>query len=364
MAGKQPIISAEDLKDVLECPVCLRIPRSAPVYQCERGHVVCNECHPKLATCPVCRLPLGKTRSLISEKVLAKMPSACKYFEQNCAIELMKADLEVHEKECLFRLVHCVDLACHQRVPFVKLLDHMANDHEREDFVNADGSHYRSHFIVHEEDFAREIMWISDHLHLDGRHFFRECCRNSNGLWYIWVYLLGTPKEAEQYVYQIKITSEDKEEELAYRGRVVSLDIPKEKLTTRGSGLIFPDATARQFWTNLKIHYSVAVSTKKSRTSDHHKKKQQHESSKENSSTTSTKQSKKSHEKGVSAETKKEKVKEETSSSGTSTGATATTTTTANTIPTSASSTTVAVPTSLPLTSTNSEVEDVRETPC
>ena len=72
MAAKQPIISAEDLKDVLECPVCLKVPRAAPVFQCERGHVVCNECHPKLVTCPVCRLPLGNTRSLISEKVLAR----------------------------------------------------------------------------------------------------------------------------------------------------------------------------------------------------------------------------------------------------------------------------------------------------
>ena len=72
MAAKQPIISAEDLKDVLECPVCLKVPRSAPIFQCERGHVVCNECHPKLVTCPVCRLPLGNTRSLISEKVLAR----------------------------------------------------------------------------------------------------------------------------------------------------------------------------------------------------------------------------------------------------------------------------------------------------
>ena len=56
-----------------------------------------------------------------------------------------------------------------------------------------------------------------DHLTMDGRHFFRECCRNADGLWFIWVYLLGTQKEADNYVYTIKITSEDKEEELAYR---------------------------------------------------------------------------------------------------------------------------------------------------
>ena len=24
---------------------------------------------------------------------------------------------------------------------------------------------------------------------LDGRHFFRECCRSANGLWFIWVYV-------------------------------------------------------------------------------------------------------------------------------------------------------------------------------
>ena len=54
------------------------------------------------------------------------------------------------------------------------------------------------------------------------------------------------------------------EEELAYRGKVLSLDVPKDKLSTIGAGLVFPDATARHFWTELKIHYSVAVISKKS----------------------------------------------------------------------------------------------------
>ena len=126
-------ISTDELKDFLECPVCLRFPRSAPIFQCERGHIVCSECHPKLVTCPVCRLPLGKTRSLISEKVLARyvqfwirlpkskyvtnywncrLPSQCRFNEHGCTVELMKSELEVHEKECLYRLVRCVDLAC------------------------------------------------------------------------------------------------------------------------------------------------------------------------------------------------------------------------------------------------------------
>ena len=59
------------------------------------------------------------------------------------------------------------------------------------------------------DDFTREIMWISDHLDLDGRHFFRECCRTEAGLWYVWVYFLGPPHEAEDYATTIKIRQQD-----------------------------------------------------------------------------------------------------------------------------------------------------------
>ena len=67
----------------------------------------------------------------------------------------MKTNLESHEKDCLYRMVRCADLACHEKIPFVGLLDHIKNDHEREDFVNAEGSNYKSHFIVNEDDFTR-----------------------------------------------------------------------------------------------------------------------------------------------------------------------------------------------------------------
>ena len=207
----------------------------------------------------------GKPNLTVQNKSFEnRLPAQCRFSDHGCTVELMKNDLDTHEKECLYRLVKCVDLACHEKVPFIKLLDHMSNDHEREDFVNAEGSSYKSHFIVHDEDFAREIMWISDHLMLDGRHFFRECCRNADGLWFIWVYLLGSSKEAENYQYSIKINSEDKEEELAYKGKVLSLDVSKEKLASLGVGLVFPDVTAKHFWAKGKIHYSVVVSSKKS----------------------------------------------------------------------------------------------------
>ena len=59
------------------------------------------------------------------------------------------------------------------------------------------------------DDFTREIMWISDHLDLDGKHFFRECCRTENGIWYVWVYFLGPPHEADNFSTTIKIRQQD-----------------------------------------------------------------------------------------------------------------------------------------------------------
>jgi len=157
------------------------------------------------------------------------------------------------------------DLACQTQVPMAQLMEHMKKDHEREDFVHTESNTYRSHFIVQSSDFTREIMWISDHIVLEDRHFFRECCRSKDGQWFVWVYMIGSRKECEEYIYTVKIMSDDREEELMYRGRCVPLDIAKEKLVQVGNCLIFPDATAKRFWANQRIHYQVYVVNRKSK---------------------------------------------------------------------------------------------------
>ena len=58
------------IQQVLECPVCLETPRAPPIYQCERGHMLCSICRAKLYFCPICQFILGNSRCLIAEKVL------------------------------------------------------------------------------------------------------------------------------------------------------------------------------------------------------------------------------------------------------------------------------------------------------
>ena len=66
-------ISFKSLKEDLECPVCLDVPKSTPIYQCSQGHIICNFCYPKVNTCPVCRVTLWpQIRALTAEKILRK----------------------------------------------------------------------------------------------------------------------------------------------------------------------------------------------------------------------------------------------------------------------------------------------------
>lgn len=257
------LIKKEDIKDLLECPVCLRVPRSSPIYQCARGHVVCSECRPNVNNlCPQCRDPLGNIRSLISEKMLEKLPAVCKYADQGCQVEHTRNEISEHEKHCQFRLVNCVDLACQQRVSVSKLLSHLDTDHETEDFVRIEAGEYSSHFIVNEEDFSKSIMWISDQLHFNDGYFYRECCRSKEGLWYIWVYILETEScKALDYICTISIKSSDGLDELSCRCRPLSLDMTKEKIAESGRGLVFTDTTARLFWQDNKVRYKVVIDT-------------------------------------------------------------------------------------------------------
>jgi len=111
-----------DLKKQVECPVCLEVPRKAPVYSCRNGHLVCQKC--KRKSCPTCRVAMGENKSLLAIAVIEKIPHECKFAD--CEEEDTLEYIEQHEKYCLHRLVACPYYGeCNQRVPLAKLMDHL-----------------------------------------------------------------------------------------------------------------------------------------------------------------------------------------------------------------------------------------------
>ena len=93
----------------LECPVCLVIPRSAPVFLCRAGHSVCSECFPRLPRnyrsrrCPICQAKYCNppARNFLAEKLLECVNRNCRFDFQGCDFVCKSSEaLLSHEYQC------------------------------------------------------------------------------------------------------------------------------------------------------------------------------------------------------------------------------------------------------------------------
>merc|ERR1719369_2702754 len=93
----------------LECPVCLLVPRCQPVYQCSRGHLVCGECQPQLARCPICSAKFHRpevTRNFLAESLLELVQRCCRYEVFGCSFSTKScSEPTEHESTCKLKPV-------------------------------------------------------------------------------------------------------------------------------------------------------------------------------------------------------------------------------------------------------------------
>ena len=201
---------SQEIKDHMECPICLEIPKSTKIYQCENGHTVCEQCYSKstVKICPLCRESMFKTRSLITEllkketEITKKIIKQylCKNSRHGCTKKLpTQIEIEHHEsEECVYRRIHCVELNCQIKVSFIHLFDHIHENHKNLIRLNQD----------------QYSGWVDSngknppvHFEFDGYHFFHEIWRSEeNGSWFTWVYYWGgSSKSDNSFYYTVKI---------------------------------------------------------------------------------------------------------------------------------------------------------------
>ena len=254
-------ISLDNLMDAFECVVCQEMPNDTPVYQCERGHILCNVCHAQVtnSVCPYCRGPVGNTRNLVVEKIILLPPRPCKFAEHGCDVELNESTLLAHEESCLYKPGQCPVLSCDDIVPLATLLEHMEENHAA---CKTAGASMSDNIPVTADDFERdsEHSWPPALLNYNDHYFFLEFLRKENGAWFAWVYLLGVTDDRTAYDYRVTLLSQDTREELSYKGPCVPMCTLKEEINSMfGKCLKFTDETAKHFWENDCILFSVEV---------------------------------------------------------------------------------------------------------
>lgn len=98
--------------ELLECPVCLDLPRTGPIYNCKNGHLVCKNCYLSMDDnkCPTCR-DKGLMKSVfagrIADLVLKDVSMFCQFSAYGCKKEGKMIVLTSHEERCAYRDVYC-----------------------------------------------------------------------------------------------------------------------------------------------------------------------------------------------------------------------------------------------------------------
>ena len=203
------IRSSEDIREDLQCPVCFKIPRTTPIFQCEEGHILCNTCHPRLHDCPVCRRPLRNTRCRAIEKIISKLPLRCINFNEGCDEPQALPDKIIeHEKECNYRSVKCVFKRCNDQVVVSKFLEHVTTGKHANTPVH--GKDYKKYLVRLSNRCAdkKESTYSPRFITCDGRLFAFMKSYDGNGSLKVSIIFIGSQKEADGFSCTIKVYGE------------------------------------------------------------------------------------------------------------------------------------------------------------
>lgn len=133
--------------------------------------------------------------------------------------------LHEHETECEHRFVECTVTACIEKVPLSKLWLHLKTaPHKAPREIN--GGIVDSKFTISSEILQESeewTSWVSTHLTLNKeKEFYLECVRSLTGVLFLWVYMIGTPKEEEEFTYTITLFDINK---VIFKKSIIDLDL-------------------------------------------------------------------------------------------------------------------------------------------
>jgi len=116
------------LHDQIECPVCLEVPTSGPVFCCPNGHLVCSKC--KDTNCPTCRSKMFTGKSLLAVTAIENIDHKCK--NDGCKEVFPLAEYETHLNICPHRIISCPapNQWCTKKIALSKVYEHILTECE------------------------------------------------------------------------------------------------------------------------------------------------------------------------------------------------------------------------------------------
>ena len=107
----------EKVQKIVECPICYTMPRTLPVASCNRGHLVCENCRANVHLCPLCRSSLyNNFTNAVAGSIIEIAVHKCRFQVFGCETQGSIQEIEMHEKNCSERTVHCPFVGCRNEI--------------------------------------------------------------------------------------------------------------------------------------------------------------------------------------------------------------------------------------------------------
>jgi len=225
----------DKLKDKIECPVCMEIPRKGPVPVCPNGHFVCNKC--KKESCPTCRSNMGSNKSILAGTIIDNIEHQCKFEE--CDEMFLLPNLEKHEEACPHRTVTCPNPNCTKKIALSKLLPHLLDRtscREANTFVNLSNNKSSTSFNVDGDLTTPEMSWSVEAFSFEGMDFVVYPDK-SKGHFYFVILMLGTEVQCSKYSVELEVHEEAIDPKIIsfkFCGSPTSIDVEDPKLYSLG----------------------------------------------------------------------------------------------------------------------------------
>jgi len=244
------------LRDKVECPVCLEVPRRAPVPICPNGHVVCLKCVREF--CPTCRVRMENCTSTLAVTVIENIEHLCDH--DGCGLKFLLKDLPSHLRSCIHRPVKCPGLDCSVKTPYSTLHDHVISCCVERAEIKTYKLPHEFTYMMNEDikDLDRErenLNWKLEGVRYDDRIFFLKVTRKARvGRWFFFVHMIGSLEDTLRYGVSFTIfrpSNDGPEGKYAqkYSGDVCAIDIETvDEVEDKGLCLSLSDGGMSNFF--------------------------------------------------------------------------------------------------------------------
>ena len=221
----------DDLKGLVECPVCLNLPRQgSPMPVCSNGHFVCLACRDQIrqaagleeAKCPSCMVVLGNATSVLASRVIQRATHECEH--DGCEEKIPFAHLEKHRLACLFRKVLCpgcrIEKTVQEVAQHVQFCEGATECDVEADKTIRRGFTYKDGHVEVKGSRESKVGYVN----IEKRGFFVQEKREGN-FFFSEIIMLGSEEDCRRFLITMKIRDKDgKEFSTKCHPRLISME--------------------------------------------------------------------------------------------------------------------------------------------